>query len=547
MNVQTEQLENHSARLTVQVEPERIEKAKEQAARDLSKRYRIPGFRPGKAPLKLVMNYVGEAAILERAVQKVGDEIYRDALKEASVRPYATGQLEDYQPETHTFIFTVPLQPTVTLHDHRTIRAEYTAPVVTDEEFEKAMQQLQEREATSDESIEPIAWGNRVTVDIHSEFADGEEHDEDDDYEDDEDDEDDEHEAEDAESDVEETHDAAEAVVDEVEDAADESEADESNDDESEADESDDDESEADESDDDDDESEADDDDEENIAYKGDEFIHQHDAAYVLKEGEEPIMKGFAAALIGAKTGDEVEFELTVPDEENFKDVVGRKVTFHAHVKKVETLSLPELNDDFAAKLTAEEDAPLNLEQLRERVRNNMAKDVERKTRDAYANSILDQVIGLAEISYPDVMVEERIEELLKDLDGNLRQQGFTLDAYQKATGLTRDNLYAMYQPQAETNLKRTLVLGELLSAESLTASDDDVEARAQEMIESIKSENRDSLRKFLKSSAQRARILNNMLYERVMDRLVQIGRGEPLPEASHAEATSSAESSAES
>jgi len=537
LNVQTEQLENHSARLTVQVEPERIEKAKEQAARDLSKRYRIPGFRPGKAPLKLVMNYVGEAAILERAVQKVGDEIYRDALKEASVRPYATGQLEDYQPETHTFIFTVPLQPTVTLHDHRTIRAEYTAPVVTDEEFEKAMQQLQEREATSDESIEPIAWGNRVTVDIHSEFADGEEHDEDDDYEDDEDDEDDEHEAEDAESDVEETHDAAEAVVDEVEDAADESEADESDDDESEADESDDD----------DDESEADDDDEENIAYKGDEFIHQHDAAYVLKEGEEPIMKGFAAALIGAKTGDEVEFELTVPDEENFKDVVGRKVTFHAHVKKVETLSLPELNDDFAAKLTAEEDAPLNLEQLRERVRNNMAKDVERKTRDAYANSILDQVIGLAEISYPDVMVEERIEELLKDLDGNLRQQGFTLDAYQKATGLTRDNLYAMYQPQAETNLKRTLVLGELLSAESLTASDDDVEARAQEMIESIKSENRDSLRKFLKSSAQRARILNNMLYERVMDRLVQIGRGEPLPEASHAEATSSAESSAES
>jgi trigger factor len=178
-----------------------------------------------------------------------------------------------------------------------------------------------------------------------------------------------------------------------------------------------------------------------------------------------------------------------------------------------------------------------------------MVKDTERKARDAFANSILDQVIARAEISYPDVMVQERIEELLKDLDGNLRQQGFTLDAYQKATGLTKENLYAMYQPQAETNLKRTLVLGELLTSEQLTVTEDEIETRANEMIESIKPENRESLRKFLKSSAQRSRILNNMLYERVMDRLVQIGRGEALPElteASHAEATSSAEGSAE-
>jgi len=65
-------------------------------------------------------------------------------------------------------------------------------------------------------------------------------------------------------------------------------------------------------------------------------------------------------------------------------------------------------------------------------------------------------------------------------------------------------------------------------------------------MVESIKPENRDSLRKFLKSPAQRSRILNNMLYERVMDRLTLIGRGETIQEASHAETTSSAEGSAE-
>jgi trigger factor len=408
--------------------------------------------------------------------------------------------------------------------------------VVTDEQFEKSMIQLQEREAVSEESSEPITWGNRVTVDIHSEFADGEERDEDDegghshshDHDHDHDHDEDE-EAEEAETDVvaesQASVEAAAGVESQAEDEIEESESDDAED-----------------------EDDEEDDDDKKV-YKGDEFIHQHDASFVLKEGEEPVIAGFAAGLIGAKAGDEVEIELTVPDEENYKDVAGRKVMFHVHVKKVETLSLPEMNDEFAAKLTADEETPLTLEQLRERVRNNMVKDTERKARDAFGNGILDQVIARAEISYPDVMVQERIEELLKDLDGNLRQQGFTLDAYQKATGLTKDNLYAMYQPQAETNLKRTLVLGELLTAEQLTVTEDDIETRANEMIESIKSENRDSLRKFLKSSAQRSRILNNMLYERVMDRLVQIGRGEALPElteASHAEATSSAEGSAE-
>jgi len=555
LNVQTEQLDNHSARLTVQIEPERIEKAKEQAARELSKRYKIPGFRPGKAPLKMVMNYVGEAAILERAVQKVGDEIYRDALREANVSPYSTGSLEDYQPATFTFIFTVPLQPTVTLHDHRTVRAPYEAPVVTDEQFELAMTQLQEREAVSEDSSEPIGWGNRVTVDIHSEFADGEELDEDDEgghsHDHDHDHDEDEEEADVAEIEAET---ATEAAVEESTEAeaveAEESDSEEDDDDDAEDDDDDDAE---DDDDDDDDDAEDDDDDDDDDAdkkvYKGDEFIHQHDAAFVLKEGEEPVIAGFAAGLIGAKVGDEVDTEITVPDEENYKDVAGRKVTFHVHVKKVETLSLPEVNDEFAAKLTADEDTPLTLELLRERVRNNMVKDTERKARDAYANGILEQVIAAAEISYPDVMVQERIEELLKDLDGNLRQQGFTLDTYQKATGLTQENLYAMYQPQAETNLKRTLVLGQILTAEQLTVSEDDIETRAAEMVESIKSENRDSLRKFLKSPAQRSRILNNMLYEHVMDRLAQIGRGETLPElteASHAETTSSAEGSAE-
>ncbi len=144
MNVQTERLENHTARLTVALEPARLEKAKIQAAQKLSKRFRIPGFRPGKAPYKVVANYVGEASILEDAFEILGDEIYKAALTESALKPYGPGSLENVLPEPPTMVFTVPLQPEVELNDYRSVRDTFTAPEVSDEDFERALKQLQE-------------------------------------------------------------------------------------------------------------------------------------------------------------------------------------------------------------------------------------------------------------------------------------------------------------------------------------------------------------------------------------------------------------------
>jgi len=99
LNIQTEHIENHKVRLTVEVDPARWEKAKKQAARQLSKRYRIPGFRKGKAPYRIIERYLGKAPILESAVEELGNEIYRDALEQTKIEPYAPGSLEDFQSE----------------------------------------------------------------------------------------------------------------------------------------------------------------------------------------------------------------------------------------------------------------------------------------------------------------------------------------------------------------------------------------------------------------------------------------------------------------
>ena len=83
--------ENHEAKLVVEVEPEKIDTYKRRAARKISQRGKIPGFRPGKAPYEMVVRNYGEQAILEQAVDNFVDAEYSDILKEAGVEPGASG------------------------------------------------------------------------------------------------------------------------------------------------------------------------------------------------------------------------------------------------------------------------------------------------------------------------------------------------------------------------------------------------------------------------------------------------------------------------
>ena len=170
LNIQTERIENHNARFTVTLEPSQLEKAKQQSARKLSQKYNIPGFRKGKAPYNIVLRFFGEASILEDAIEILGNDVYKQALDESGIAPYAPGQLENFEAEPEPkFTFIVPMQPTVDLGNYRSVRMEYTEPVVEDTQVDKAMRQLQEDQALYEESTKPVEYGQPLfLIDPHA-------------------------------------------------------------------------------------------------------------------------------------------------------------------------------------------------------------------------------------------------------------------------------------------------------------------------------------------------------------------------------------------
>ena len=493
MNIQTERLENHTARLTVEVDVAVWENAKQKAARQLSKRYRIPGFRPGKAPYRIISNFVGESAIIEDAMETLGNNVYRDALSETDLRPYTSGSLEDFKLDPPTYIFTVPLEPEVQLNDYRSIRKDFEAPVITDEDVDRSMLELQQQEAESEEVEGPVEMGQRITVDVHSEFIDGP------------------------------VNPALEEAISEAEDAEAAEEATE--------------EASADEA--------ASDESEEAVTgpYVGDPFIHEHDAVYVLDAENEPVLPGFNAAMTGAVVGEPVEFELTVPDTDE-SGAAGRKVHFSITVKKLESITLLPLDDEFAAKVSAEEETPLNLEQLRERIRANLEESALRTANEAYANQVLDDIVAQASISFAEATVAERIEDMLKDLDQTLRRQGISLEDYMKITNTTKEMLYEQYQPSAEENLRRSLTLSELVMRENVMITTEMIDTEIESMIAQFGAQG-EMFRSFLDTPQQRQSMANNLLYREALEVLGQIGRGEEVRPRSFALAAEDAEAEA--
>ncbi len=168
MKIETQPRDDHQVTLIVELETEQMEGAKHRAARKISERKSIPGFRPGKAPYEVVVRSFGESVISEEAVDLLLDEVYPKALEETKLEPAAAGSLEkvenlDKKPK---FTFTVPLAPTADLGDYRSIRLPYDWKEPGEDKAEEAIDELRRMYAKTESISRPIETGDFVMIDL---------------------------------------------------------------------------------------------------------------------------------------------------------------------------------------------------------------------------------------------------------------------------------------------------------------------------------------------------------------------------------------------
>ncbi len=158
--------DDHQLHLTVEIEAETMQSAKQKAARKIAKQVKIPGFRPGKAPYNVVEKQVGEAAIRDEAIDIMLDDVYPKLIAETGVQPYGPGTLEkiDEEKTPPVYEFRVPLSPVVKLSDYDKIRLPYEEKQPSEEDIQKVFTNLREQNAMLTPAERPAQEGDIVYI-----------------------------------------------------------------------------------------------------------------------------------------------------------------------------------------------------------------------------------------------------------------------------------------------------------------------------------------------------------------------------------------------
>jgi len=172
LSVTTDPLENCEVLMTVEVDEKQTDNLLKTAAGRISRQVRIPGFRPGKAPYRVIVQRFGEDVVRNEALEDLSKSVFEQALEQADVEPYAPASLEDVSWDPLVMKVRVPVAPVVELGDYRAMRMEVEPVEVTDEEIEEALEGLQDEHASWNPVERPAQLGDLVTMAIKEQVGD---------------------------------------------------------------------------------------------------------------------------------------------------------------------------------------------------------------------------------------------------------------------------------------------------------------------------------------------------------------------------------------
>lgn len=237
---------------------------------------------------------------------------------------------------------------------------------------------------------------------------------------------------------------------------------------------------------------------------------------YPLLLGSKTFIPGFEDELLGKKAGDEKTFTLTFPKDYGVSAMRGQKVTFAVKVTKVKEVKLPELNDEFVAKVSPVK----TVKELKEDIKKELSVEKQKQADNDFEAEVINTVTAKSKLALPDGLLVEQADAVLAELQQNLTYRGLTMQEYLDNAGMTAEQQRAKeIMPEAERRLKAGMVLAEIAEQEKLTISDTEINSRLENLKQQYK--NDPKMTAELENPANRSNIASRLLTEKTIVFLV--------------------------
>jgi trigger factor len=386
IQVELEEIGSVKKKLSIEIPAEIAAREFDRVAQDFKKHANLPGFRRGKAPLSLIKRRF-EGDIRGEVVQKLVPESYEQAIKKESLQPLGQPNLENLtakEGEPLLFDALIEVKPDITLPKYKGLSVDVEGQSVTDEDVEKELEQLRERNAQLVSVADrPAQEGDFVTVSLKGEYLDEE---------------------------------PSEPISEE---------------------------------------------------------------GVVVQLGDEQTHKTFSEALNGVKEGDKKSFEVDYAEDYPEKKLAGHKLRFSVEVGEIKCKQLPELNDEFAKDLREYE----TIEELRGKIRETLEESGSRNHENEVRKALMAKITESLEFEVPDVLVEDRTNDRLRDLAANVVSQGIDPSRSNIDWSKIKEDMKADVVNEVRTRM----VLDEVVLQESIEVSKEEIEGEIDRMAESMK------------------------------------------------------------
>ena len=444
-----------SVLLEIEVPADQLDRAVRDAVGRLSRRTRVAGFRPGKAPRPILERVLGPGAVLDEAVEHLVQDSYREAILEKDIVPLTNADVEVVEAvegKPLKFKATVQVRPEVELGDYANFKFKPEIETIDDAKIDTVVEELRDQNATlaavEDRGARDGDW----------------------------------------------------AVIGFV------------------------------------------------GTKDGVPFDGGSTERMPLIIGEDRLIPGFEAYLVGLTPGESTAFDITFPDDYPEESLAGQQVHFAVDLRELREKVLPDADDTFAQSMGDYAD----LATLRADIAERLGRSALDRARHEFSDKIIEYAVANSTIELPDILIDQEVEVMHDEFRATLARQGISEPAYLKATEKTEADLHTEFRPRAEQRVKVLLVLSKIADTESIDVPDTDVEGQVelartryrddQKTVAYFESERG---RNFIRSTLRRTRVV-----ETLVDRwLAAHPEHQPLPhledDAPSASGASTAEAAA--
>ena len=204
---------------------------------------------------------------------------------------------------------------------------------------------------------------------------------------------------------------------------------------------------------------------------------------YPLTIGSNAFIPGFEDQLVGAKLGEEVEVNVTFPEEYQAKELAGCPAVFKCKVNEIKVKELPELDDDFAQDVSKFDTLAEYKEDIQAKLAANKADAAKRAKEDA----VIEKIIENAAMEIPEAMIDTQARQLVDEFAQRIQAQGLSFEQYLQFTGMNLDTALEQMKPNAVKRIQSRLVLEAVVKAENIEISEEDVKAEIAKMAANYK------------------------------------------------------------